>query len=55
MELYPWVRGLKRFAHNAHEALPCLLTLTDLVEKLLISVAIFAVILHELHGLFRGP
>jgi hypothetical protein len=54
MELYPWVRGLKRFAHNAHEALPCLLTLTDLVEKLLISIYTFAVIIHEPYGLFRG-
>jgi hypothetical protein len=54
MELYSWVRGLKRFARNAHEALPCILTITDVVEKLLIRAAILAVILHEICGLFRG-
>jgi hypothetical protein len=54
MELYAWVRGLRRFSHNAHEALPCILALTDVVEKVLIRAAILAVILHEICRLFRG-
>jgi hypothetical protein len=54
MELYHWVRGLRRFTHSAHEALLCILTLTDVLEKLVIRAAILAVILHEICGLFRG-
>jgi len=54
MELYGWVRALRRFAHNAPEALSCTLKILDAAEMLLVRIIIFAGFLYGLYVLARG-
>ncbi len=55
MEVYIWVRGLKRLARSAREALLQALIIADTLEKLLMRVAILAMMVRELDKLLRGP
>ncbi|MGB7310016.1 MAG: hypothetical protein WBC67_13225 [Candidatus Acidiferrales bacterium] len=54
MDLYHWVRALKRFSRNVRQAVDPILEIVAAVEMLLVRVIVFAGFLYGIYALTRG-